>query len=292
MLGVTLLLGLLAAAPTDDAPCEARDERGRPFQTCFDPGAGLALGVDVTQPGAVTLSPTLGLSGGILLRSERESRSRQGSYWFNEHRLLATRAWPGQGFQRLLLTAYGGTYRRHLAEGFVLIPTSRPTRLPFPFDVAIGLDAGRYERRVYEGRGYTLETVRAAFLLDPLRSDQARARLSFGPALSHQLRSDGVSLQHELSPFTSAQAELGLESEDGWWVVRLTGLAGWVFVPGQPEGLFRARGEATVERLILAIEDQPLYLAVNGTGSLHDAGVQRRSEWTASVGLVLRAFGR
>lgn len=291
MLGATLLLALLTTAPVDESPCEARDDSGRLFKTCFDPGVGLALGLDLTQPGGEGLSPALGLSGGILLRTARESRSRQGSYWFNEHRLLATRAWPAARLQRLLVTTYQGTFRRHLAEGFILVPTAHPTRLPFPFDLSVGLDAGRYERRVPEGRGYTLETVRAAFLLDPLRSDQARARLAFGPSVSHEIRYDGATLEHELSPFTTGQVDLGLESEDGWWVVRLTGLAGWVFIPGRESSLFRARGEASVERLIAAFNDQPLYLSLGATGSFHDAGVQRRTEWLASVGLVLRAFG-
>lgn len=286
-----LLALLLAASPAEEPGCVVVDEQGRSFHTCFDPGNGLLLGMALLQRDGAALAPAASLTAGVLLRTRRESRSREGTFWYAEHRFFLSRAQPAAEHRALQVTAYEGTYRRHLKEGFILVPTAQPIRLPFPFDFAISLGAGRYERRVWEGRGATIEVGRAALLLDPIRSETGRARLAFGPALSHTLRLDGVEVVQEISPLTTAQVELGYESVDGWWSVRLAGLGGWVFTPGRGEGRLRARGEATAQRILVALNDQPVHLELGVAGALADAGVQRRTEWTVSLGLVMRAFG-
>jgi hypothetical protein len=290
--GTPLLLALvLAAGPAEEPDCTVVDERGRSFPVCFDPGNGLLLGVSLVQRDGVAFAPAASFSTGLLLRTRRTSRRREDALWFYEHRLLGATAQPAAEHRALRVTAYEGNFRRHLREGFVLIPTAQPIRLPFPFDFAINVSAGRYERRVWEGPGATLEVARAAVLLDPIRSETGRARLSFGPALSYTLRLDGVELVQEISPLTSGLVDLGYESEDGWWSLRLAGYGGWVFMPGRGEGRFRARGEATAQRILVALNDQPVHLDVSVAGVLADAGVQRRTEWIVSVGLVMRAFG-
>ncbi|MBI3185562.1 MAG: hypothetical protein HYZ28_25770 [Myxococcales bacterium] len=286
MLGGTLaLLATLTAGQLGD--CVEEDEQGRQFLVCFDPGNGIELGLSAAERGGLTPA----LDAGLLLRTERESVSKEGTLWFNEHRILSARAEPSEDRPLLEATLYQGVFRRHIAEGFILVPTPRPIRLPFPFDIAIAVTAGRYERRPFEGAGFTLETARAALLLDPVRSPTRRVHLSFGPAISHAVRYDGQEAAHELSPLTSGMVDLGLETEDGWWTLRLTGLAGWVFAPGA-EGFFRARADAKVERLVLAVNDHPVSATARVSAALADAGVGRNTEWAASLGLTLRLFGR
>jgi hypothetical protein len=185
---------------------------------------------------------------------------------------------------------YEGTFRRHLEEGFILVPTSRPLRIPFPFDVTLAVRAGHLERRVWEGPGLTVETGRTALLLDPLRSVSGRLWLGFGPAASHSLRRlpDGE-LEQEISPFTSGVLETGYETMDGWWTLRASGLAGWI---NSLEGnrRFRARADASVERILFAVNNQPLWLQLYGTYAYKDAGMGRQTEWTAGARLMLRTF--
>lgn len=229
----------------------------------------------------------LTLHSSVRIRTGRTSRSK-GTPWFNNHRLLGVDLWDGErrgwGF-----TAYDGLLRRHLEEGFILIPTARPVRIPFPFDVTVALRAASLERREWEGSGWTLETGRMGLLIDPLRSETGRAWLGFGPVASHTLRRAGDTTEHALSPFTSLMFDLGLESDDGLWALRAAGLAGWTF--GLEGGTdFRARADASLERVFLAVADQPVALRLSGGYVLGDAGLMRRDEWTLGVGLVVRAF--
>ena len=201
-----------------------------------------------------------------------------------------TEATPGHARRGLTTTLYEGLYRRHLEEGFILIPTSRPLRVPFPFDVTLAVRAGFLERRVWEGPGLTVETGRAALLLDPVRSVSGRLWLGFGPMASHSLRRmpDGT-LEQEVSPFTTGVLETGYETADGWWTVRASGLAGWI---NSLEGdrRFRARADASIERILFALNDQPLWLQLYGTYAYKDVGLARQTEWTAGARLLVRTF--
>ncbi|HEY0096161.1 MAG TPA: hypothetical protein VGB96_17665, partial [Archangium sp.] len=180
MLALTLAL-LLTGAAGEAGDCTRTDEAGEAFPICFDPGNGLLVGAGpLVQDGEATPE----LHAGILLRTERTSRSK-GTPWLNTHRLLVTRARSGTTRQGLVATLYEGNLRRHLEEGFILVPTARPVRIPFPFDLTLAMRLGHYERRVWEGPGWTLETGRAALLIDPLRAPTARVWLGVGPAASH-----------------------------------------------------------------------------------------------------------
>ncbi len=287
MVGLAPLLFVLGASAAGE-DCVLRDDEGQPFAVCFDPGNGLELEAAALGRDGVW-APSF--AAAIRVRSKRESVSKEGSLWFNEHRLLATRAQPDPGYRLLETTAYQGVFRRHLEEGFVLVPTARPIRLPFPFDLAIAVSVGRYERRVFEGRGFVFEAGRAAVLLDLLRSSTGRAHVAFGPALSHTLRHDGDDATQELSPLTSMLVDIGFESANGLWVMALEGIAGWVFTPGS-EPTFRAGVDARLDRVLLAVNDHPVSIAARFGYQHADAGVHRRTEWTASVGLMLRAWGR
>jgi hypothetical protein len=273
-----------AVAQADE--CSGVDEAGRRFPTCFDPGNALLLGTGLRVRGG-RAEPTL--QAGILLRTERTSRSK-GMLWFNTHRILVTEATPGTARRGLTTTLYEGTFRRHLEEGFILIPTGKPIRIPFPFDITLAARAGHLERRVWEGPGLTVETGRAALLLDPIRSVTGRLWLGLGPVASHSLRRmpDGELLQ-ELSPFTSGLLDTGYETENGWWTVRGSALAGWV-TSFEGERRFRVRADASLERLMIALNDQPLWLQLYGTYAYKDAGLARQTEWTVGARLLLRTF--
>ena len=63
--------------------------------------------------------------------------------------------------------------------------------------------------------------------------------------------------------FTELMFDAGLESRDGLWALRASGLAGWSI--GIEHGLyFRARTDVGLERVVLAVADQPVVLQVSG----------------------------
>lgn len=288
MLGLALLLATAADVPRgvpDDDACVALDERGEPYPICFDPGDGFVVG---TRMRLSRSAMARAVRTGVHIRSGRGSRSK-GSPWFNNHRLLNLEAWDGE--QRgLTFTAYDGTLRRHLEEGFILVPTSRPARIPFPFDVTVALRLGHLERRVWEGPGWTLETGRLGLLLDPVRAETERVWFGVGPVAGHSVRRSRDGARHTVAPFTELMFDAGLESQDGLWALRASGLAGWSI--GTERGLyFRARTDVGLERVVLAVADQPVVLQVSGAYVHRDAGLARRSEWTANAGLAVRVFG-
>ncbi len=283
------LLALAAAEPGTELRCEERDAVGRRLRTCFDSENGLELGVGALARGAggVWVGPEL--SAVLRFHTDRDSASRDGSLWLNDHRLLAVRGALELPHRELTFTAYEGVFRRHVADGFVLIPTASPIRLPFPFDVGLAFSTARFERRVYEGPGGTLEVARAALMLDPLRQANGRTQLAFGPAVSYGVRHDGEALHHELCPMSGAQLLFSHESEAGWWSVRLAANAGWVFEPAASASRLRARGTLDVDRLLFSVNDQPIYVRLTAAGTLNDAGPLARSEWRAGLGLVLNS---
>lgn len=283
-----LLMAPLLAAATGPEPnreierCSSIESDGSSWARCFDPGNGLELGGGADVP---ALSPVL--VGGLRLRSTRLSRSK-GSRWYNTHRALMFRYSPAPTLHQLEGTLYEGIYRRHLDDGHILVPLgSSPLRVPFPFDVAIALTAGRYERRIFEGPGATLETARAAILFDPLRSDSDRARLGIGPAFGHLAQQVGRHWEHALSPFTLGQLEASFESGDGLWALRASGVAGIAF-PLEGAPFLRARGELSIERVVLAINDQPFVLRLSGAGAHQDVGLERENAWSAGLTLLVR----
>ncbi|MFY0570365.1 hypothetical protein ACN28E_41975 [Archangium lansingense] len=284
MLALTLAL-LLAGAAGEGEACVGTDKAGEPFPICFDPGNGLLAGAGAAvQDGEATPE----LYAGILVRTQRTSRSK-GTPWLNTHRLFVTRARSGMAHQGLIATLYEGNLRRHLEEGFILVPTARPVRIPFPFDLTLAMRLGHYERRVWEGPGWTLETGRAALLLDPVRAPTARVWLGLGPAASHTLRSSRQGTVHELSPFTTLLLDAGYETEDGWWATRVTAFAGWTL--GFDGGMrFRTREEVSLERLLIAVNDQPVWLRLSAAHTHADAGVARVNEWSAGLGLTVRVW--
>lgn len=282
MLALTLALWLTQGA-VEPPPCHGPYGL-RSFPTCFDPGTGWLL-----ETGALVRegAPTAELRTGFLLRTSRTSHSK-GTPWINTHRLGVTEAWLSPERRGLITTLYEGQLRRHLEEGFILVPTAHPVRIPFPFDLTFSVRLGHYERRVWEGPGWTLETGQAAVLLDPLRSGSPRLWLGVGPAASHLLRSSRQGLTQELSPFTSLLLDAGYETEDGGWVMRATALAGWTLgLDSGPRA--RTRAEASLERLVLAVNDQPLWVRLSASHVHADAGVARGDEWTVGLGLTLRA---
>ncbi len=284
MLALGLAL-LLATVPPVAADCTAVDDAGASFPTCFDPGNGLLLGAGVSARDGEVAGV---VHAGFLVRSGRASRSK-GTPWFNAHRFALTEARVNPEHWSLSLTLYDASLRRHLEEGFILVPTARPVRIPFPFDLTVALRAAHWERRFQEGPGWTLETGRAALLLDPVRASTERMWLGVGPAASHVLRRTPDGLVHELTPFTSLLLDAGFETENGGWALRASGLAGWSYAL-DGERRFRARAEGSIERLLVAINDQPVWLRVSAAYVRADAGVARGTEWNAGVGFVVRGL--
>ncbi len=276
-----LTLALAQAEPS----CWA-EEDAKAFRTCFDALNGLELAA-----GAETRSLSWGprFSTGIGVKGTRGSHSKEGTVWFNDHRLLEL-AVSDEGGPIYDFTLYRTYWRRHVDEGFLVLQTTPPIRLPFPFDVGLSGSAFEWERRPGQGKGWVIRTASVAMLFDPVRSSSAQFQLGIGPELSHTLRHDGVTLHHELSAFSSGTLEARFESEDGFWALFAHGNLGATFDPVTRAFTPRGRGWLEVNRVLFAVNDQPVRLYLRAEGEWRQAGPLAQSEWSASAGLKVQLF--
>lgn len=287
LIAVLLTAAEPAAISVEADPCHPTDEEGRPYGVCFDAGRGVELS---GMGGGLGLSGSSTFSASLRLRGVRNSRSKQGTVWFNDHRIAHFEVRPDLQNRALFVTAYEGLLRRHVDEGYLLLPFTPPVKLPFPFDIGLAFSVARWERVVADG--WSFETARVTLFFDAVRAPTARFHLGLGPTLSHTMRGGlGAPLTHELMPLTGVQALATLESENGRWLLRAQGVAGWSFEPGASSaGTFRARGELVGERILIAINDQPLAVTVRATAAFRDVAGSASSEWSVQAGLTLRLF--
>lgn len=265
---------MLAAVLGQIDPCVDFAD-GTPFATCFDPGNRLALGGELGSDGKLSLET------GLRLRRSRESRSHAHVTWFSEHDLGAGELRVQEGRWVAEGVAYDGLFSRHLEDGFLLLPTRTPLRIPFPFDIAVEVRLGALERS--EDGQQRLEVGRAGLLLDLARDPAGLQRLAFGPSLSDAVERDAAGVRRNaVQPLTGATLLLREESADGLWAVRARVDAGReLLLPGQGRG--RASASADVERVLFAVDDQPVSLQLSGR-SVWRSGA--RSEVRVGVGLV------
>jgi len=256
---------LISAALAAGDPCEAMSASG-PIVTCFDPGNRLALGAalaGVDESGAT--SGALLLEGGLRIRKSRESRTHDHTSWSKEYDFVDAELlhepdtrWQGR------VVAFDGLFLRHLDEGFILLPTPHPTRLPFPFDIAVTTRLGTLEQDAHGNQ--ELEVGRAGLLLDIARDPTGMSRAALGPSLAFGIeRLVNQPTTFLVQPLTGGTLLLRRESFNGLWRAELRVDAGWSLpLPRGAPGP-RGRAEGSIERVLFAVNDEPVALRLSAT---------------------------
>lgn len=283
-----LVLTVLAQTPLvpEPRPSCVEYEDDKPFHTCFDPLSGLDLNF-AAEGRNLSFGPKF--ATGIGVRGTRRSHSKADTTWFNHHRLLQWTMSDENG-ANFDFIGYQTYWRRHTDDPSLVIQTSTPIRLPFPFDIGWSGSAFEWERRPSEGRGWVIRTGEFALLFDPIRSTTSQLQLGIGPEMAHVMRHDGVTLHHELSAFTSGEIDARFESDDGLWALFVHGVLGERFDPVTQGWALRGRGHLEVNRVLIAINEQPVRLYLRGEGAWHDAGADAHNEWVASLGIKVQLF--
>lgn len=269
---VQFMLGLIpvyAAAAHDFAA----DEHGRSFRVRFDPASEVRLGlITGAYGGSHRFEAVYALELGILYRSlvEFGDKEEDRITWQLDHRFLAGRIRPGD-LPELDLVAYTGSFLRHSAAPYMVLPTDPPQRFYFPFDVGVETRVGRV--RVDEDL-MRLGLARAAVLLDPWRSGKPGNSLEIGLGVSYDLDLTGgpafenPEVIHRVAPFTAFSARWRLQDGDGLTRFDLRGelTPHWASVGGWQVG---AEAVARFERVLVAFNDEPVAVVL-------EAGYQRR----------------
>lgn len=257
------------AARADGPACRA-GEPPRQFATCFDPGNRLVLAAG-----------TDGFGGALAVRHILWTADADVTWRF-EHVALATMV----GADRFTTTLYEGRYLRHSRDGHLVLPTNPPKKIFLPFDVGAEAHVG-----VFRGDPGSpivdVGVVRAAALVELLRSDDFRRRITVGVVVRWDLVADGearVLLEQRVAPFTLGALALHLESRDGLTAATVGLEAGgrWATAGGWGASL---DAEASAERVLFAVNDRPF--SIYASARWESAG----EEATVAAGLRLAILG-
>lgn len=245
-LATSVLLAATASASAD--PCTGVTASGGKFATCFDPGNRLSI-----------TAGSDGFGGSLALRHIIHFDDEPDLVWKLEHVLFdTTHAALTDEFTG---TLYRGRFIRHARDGHIVIPVGVPKKVFLPFDIGAYTEVGRVRWR--DAMPARVELLEVAGLVDFARS-RGFNRIAFGPVARWDVdvTPQGWDLgEHIVAPFSMGMANLHFESSTGRFVgdLRIEAGTAWRSLSGwQPE----ARAEATLERVMLAINDRPITLVL------------------------------
>ncbi len=291
------LHSLLIAAATlstslSSSPVQAQEgyqtsPEGHVFRVRFDPesrirlGFGDALGLGGARDGAASQAPEV--TGGIAYRQiAARGEGREKIVWQIDHRFVSGWIHPfrraSQPLRAFDAAVYTVTALRHDELPSIVLPSSPPVSLAFPFDVGFEAQLGQAsvpERLpVASASGARVPVVRvgvmhAAMILDPWRSGVVGRSFEIGVGARYDIDMYGApSLQapkvlHRVAPMTAASLRLRTQSGDGLW---LGDCRGEVVPHWTSEGIWRVAGSAAarVERIVLALNDAPIAAVLEG----------------------------
>jgi len=265
---------VLAASPALAESCTGITQGGGRFATCFDLGNRLSV-----------TAGTLGFGGGFALRHIVRFDDAPDLAWKLEHVMLEA---SYAGFEdRFTGVLYRGRFLRHSRDGHLVLPFGNPPRKIFlPFDIGALAEVGSISWR--PDSNVRLGLVKTAALLDFARSRGFRRRFALGPVARWDVdvpRDRLAIAQHIVAPFSALLANLRFETANGVTAGELRVEAGSVYRSGvgwQPEAL----AEATLERIVLAVNDRPISLVL---GVRYDSAA---AETTAGIGARIVLVGR
>jgi hypothetical protein len=242
-------LVLLGAADAAADPCTGVTEKGGRFATCFDPGNRLSLTVG-----------SEGFGGALALRNEVHFDDEPDLVWRLEHTLLDVNHAIREG--RFIGGLYRGVFIRHARDGHIVIPLGTPKKVFLPFDIGGYAEVGTLSWR--PGERPRLTIMKTGALFDLARSTSFRRRFAFGPAARWTVDIEKLPKElgeHHVAPFSTAVAMLHLEDHTGRTVGDVRAEAGMVWHSTRGWKA-EARAEATLERIMLAINDRPIALTL------------------------------
>jgi hypothetical protein len=269
LVGFALVVAVLAA-PARAETCTGVTGSGDRFPICFDVGNRLWV-----------TGGTDGVAAGVQIRHVIHFDDEPDLVWKLEHAITEV-GYGGLG-DRYTATLYEGRYLRHSRDGHVVLPFGSLQKLFLPFDVGVETTVGRLDGKL-DVPDATLEVVRTAALIDLSRSEDFRQRLAIGPAARWDVALDREPVaitQHSVAPFSLAALSAHLESANGITVadLRLEGGTAWHSDGGWHRVV---RGEATLERTIIAINDRPVSLVL---GARYDS-----TEWIGQLAARFALF--
>jgi hypothetical protein len=281
-------MSIVTAAPfaaADDQDFRVSKE-GRRFRIQFDPESRIRLGVAgaVARTNENGLGSSVELQSGISLRQRRawgEETAR--IEWQIDHRFLtgwvAPAVRPFGQMPAFDATFYSNSAHRHDLAPKIVLPSSPPASIPFPFDVGVDSEFGRVTvtraapAGVRDGKPVAFMRVgvaRATAFVDPLRSNNPGRSIEIGIGVRYDIDLFGAQtgsgpsdsiirprIVHRIAPGTAGSLRLRFESLDGLWVWDARGevVPHW---SSERKWAVGAMATTRLERTLIAINDEPI----------------------------------
>lgn len=259
------MIAALLAGNAHADPCTGVTPSGGRFATCFDIGNRLSL-----------TAGSDGFGGALAIRHIVRFEDDKDLVWKLDH-VIADSTYDAFA-DRFTGTLYRGHFLRHTTDGHIVLPFGIPKKIFLPFDIGGLAEAGTLRWRPGDATA-TLGMVKTAALIDLARSRAFRRRFAIGPVARWDIelaRSPLAIAEHVVAPFSTAIANLHLESRDGILTCDATVEAGSAW-RGDTGWTPEAEAEATLERIVLAINDRPIALVL---------GVRYASQTEETVGRI------
>lgn len=264
-----------------------KSAEGHSFRVRFDPesrvrlGFGDALGLGGARDGAVAQAPEV--TAGVAYRqlaSSGEGKDRV--VWQVDHRFVSGWIHPFRRAARPLpaldAAVYAVTALRHDELPSIVLPSSPPVSIAFPFDVGFEAQLGQVsipERLPVAAAGGAqlpmvhVGVMRAAMILDPWRSGAVGRSFEIGIGARYDVDTYGApslrtpKVLHRVAPMTAASLRFRTQSEDG---LLLVDCRGEVVPHWTSESVWKvaAGGSARVERIVFAVNDEPIAAMLEG----------------------------
>ena len=254
---------LFASSARAETVCQKTASDGSSFATCFDPGNRLELSAGSS-----------GLGAGV--RWRYFAKVDDELHWRIEHQ-FASFLVNGDAFAGVL---YAGRYVRHSRDGHIVIPLGTPKKVFLPFDIGVEAEVGRLSGP-FAQNDVELGIVRMALMFDLSRSADFRRRLAVGAVARWDASGerDEVRIsEHRVAPLSIGLVDVYLEDRPGLTLANLRVEAGtsWSTVGAWQENVI---AQASLERVLIAINDRPLSVFVDGSYNLGD------KEFKAAAGI-------
>jgi hypothetical protein len=164
---------------------------------------------------------------------------------------------------------YAVSMLRHDASPSIVLPTSPPVGIPFPFDVGFDAGVGRITTLAYPSlREVRVGVAHGAVVLDPWRSGAPGRSLAIGIGARYDLET-GTSgpmkpILHRVAPMTAGSLRFRVQTSDGLTVFDVRGDAVPHFT-SERTWRFLALSSLHLERALIAIADQPIAAVLDGS---------------------------
>jgi hypothetical protein len=298
-LAAVLALATQPARAEDDA--YAVNDAGHRYRVRFDPASRVTLGIAAAsvrgEGGKPLVSPEIQAS--IAYRATSENGTGKDRVaWQIDQRFLAGWAQPSAraaGLPAFDASLYAVSMLRHDESPNMVLPTSPPIGVPFPFDVGFEAECGRAAVQPYAPAASGEKLVRvgvaqAAVLLDPWRSGLPGRSFSVGIGARYDLDAlvaARTTVIHRVAPMTAGSLRFRFQTRDGLAVIDARGDA-IPHVTSEGRWRFMARASLRAERTIVAIADQPIAAVIDGGYRLDPATgpAPVAHDFRASVGLA------